>query len=110
MLNVNEIDLSNTLSSTLSNTDVSFKNVTCDLCVNNIFPCSDSSLVIDSDVSINNTTALDICGKLVNIMDRTTDSYKDKIRNSSLLIINETVVYKDINGNYFNLLEPEGET
>lgn len=105
-INVNEIDLSNTLS----NTDVSFKNVTCDLCVNNIFPCSDSSLVIDSDVSINNTTALDICGKLVNIMDITTDSYKTRIRNSSLLIINETVVYKDINGNYFNLLGPEGET
>ena len=103
-INVNEIDLSNTLSSTLSNTDVSFKNVTCDLCVNNIFPCSDSSLVIDSDISINNTTALDICCNLVNIMDITTDSYKNKIRNSSLLIITETVVYKDRHGNYFNLL------
>jgi hypothetical protein len=103
-INVNEIDLSNTLSSTLSNTDVSFKNVTCDLCVNNIFPCSDSSLVIDSDISINNTTALDICGNLVNIMDITTDSYKNIIRNSSLLIITETVVYKDRRGNYFNLL------
>ena len=56
--------------------NVDFKNVTCDLCVNNICPFPDSSVVIDSDVSINNNTALDICSKQINILQQVTDFNK----------------------------------
>lgn len=98
-IKVNEINMGNRTFTK----DVSFKNVTCDLCVNNICSFTDPSLVIDCDVSINNTTALDICGNLVNIIKTETDSTKNNTRNSSLLIIGTTIVYKDKNGAFFNL-------